>query len=84
MTNNTPEVTEVTENIKKIIELKYSIYTEIYSHENEIKRLKNRLQEIKNKLMELCTHEWTYEHYSGMYDKSDKVCRLCESRIYRF
>ena len=81
MTNNTPEVTE---NIKKLLELKYSVYTEMYSHENEIKRLKNRLQEIENKLMGLCTHKWEYEHYSGMYDKPDKVCMLCESRIYRF
>jgi len=78
---NTPEVTE---NINKLLELKHSVYTEMYSHENEIKRLKNRLQEIENKLMGLCTHEWEYEHYSGMYDKPDKVCRLCESRIYRF
>ena len=34
---NTPEVTE---NINKLLELKHSVYTEMYSHENEIKRLK--------------------------------------------
>lgn len=75
---------EVTENISKLLELKKNVYEEIYSHEKEISRMKKRLEEIENILMRVCVHSWEYDHCYGMYDKPDKVCKLCESRIYRF
>lgn len=73
---------EAKENIQKLIELKKLIYKEIYSHEDEIKQLKNRLYQIENIIMGMCTHEWEYEWCNGMYDKSEKVCKFCESRIF--
>jgi hypothetical protein len=75
---------EVSENIKKLLELKNSTYNEIYSQENEIKRLKKTLEQIEYKLMDICAHQWEYDSCYGMYEKPDKVCKLCESRIYRF
>ncbi len=79
-----PNNPEVTKNIAKLLELKNSTYKEIYAHENEITRLKNTIRQIEDKIMGICDHQWEYDHYTGMYDKPDKVCKLCESRIYRF
>ncbi len=79
-----PNSSETDENIQKLIKLKQSFYKEIYSHEEEIKRLKKKIDEIEDKIMGMCAHEWEYEHYYGMYDKPDKVCKFCDSRIYRF
>jgi len=80
-TSNTPETTE---QIIKLLELKRSVYQEIYNAEKEISRLKERIDQLENMLKGLCDHEWEYEHCSGMYEKPDKVCRLCDSRIIRF
>jgi len=75
---------ETTQEIVKLLELKNSVFQEIYNAEKEITRLKKTIDQLENMLMGLCDHEWEYEHYSGMYDKPDKVCRLCSSRIIRF
>jgi chromosome segregation ATPase len=75
---------ETTEQIVKLLELKTSVYQEIYNAEKEISRLKKTIDKLEKTLMDLCDHEWEYEHYSGMYDKPDKVCKLCHSRIIRF
>ncbi len=75
---------ETTSHIAKLSELKKSIYQEIYSTEKEIIRLKKKIDQIEDILMGLCDHEWEFEDYCGMYDKPDKICRLCNSRIVRF
>ena len=60
-------------------------YHEIFELENEIKKLKNRIDNIENKIIGLCAHEWEYDDCCyGMYEKPDKICKLCESRIIRF
>jgi len=80
-TSNTPETTK---QIIKLLELKKSVFQEICQADKEISRLKKRKDELENMLKSLCDHEWEYEDYSGMYNKPDKVCRLCDSRIVRF
>ena len=84
MKKNSTTSSEKTDNIIQLIELKHSIYKEINILEEDIKRFKNRLKQIEKILFGLCNHEWEYDDYCGMYDKPDKVCRLCESRIIRF
>lgn len=79
--SNSPETTE---NIKMLLEMKHTTHKEMYDLENEIKILKNRIHLIENKLMNICVHKWEYDDCYGMYDKPDKICKLCDSRIIRF
>lgn len=73
----------VTNNIIKLLNLKRSMYQEIYSAEKQISRFKKSIDQIENILMDLCEHQWEYEYCSGPYDKPDKICKLCDSRIIR-
>ena len=86
MTNmgKTTNTEETSCNIKKYQEMKNSAYNEIYNLEKEIKMLKQRIEKIENILMGICDHEWTYDQCYGMYEKPDKICKLCDSRIIRF
>lgn len=84
VTKDKSNSSEVTIHIAKLLDLKRSIYQEIYGAEREIARLKKSIDQIEDMLMNLCAHEWEYEDYCGMYDKPDKVCKFCSSRIVRF
>jgi DNA repair exonuclease SbcCD ATPase subunit len=84
MSNQNSNSVDLTKQINQLVNFKKSIYREIYSNEEEIKRLKKKINEIEKLLMGLCNHSWEYENYAGMYDKPDKICKFCDSRIVRF
>ena len=90
---------EITENIKKLFlnpkksdlqNIKnisnFKSCHEIFSNYSQINfsKVEKRINSIEDKLMEICEHKWEYDCNYGMYDKPDKICRLCESRIIRF
>lgn len=70
--------------IAKLLDLKKSFYSQISETENELSRLQTKLQDLKDLLMSVCKHEWTYDECCSLYEKPDKICKLCESRIIRF
>jgi esterase/lipase len=70
--------------IKQLTDLKSDKYKEIRELENLIKLANKKIDEIEKTLLTICTHNWEYEHCYGMYEKPDKVCTICDSRIVRF
>ena len=72
------------ENIKELVNLKSDIYKHINELEKFIISEKKRINDIEVKLMAMCKHKWELENYYGVYEKPDKICNKCGSRIIRY
>lgn len=78
---NNENTDDVKQKIKQLLELKQKTYKTIINLNSEIENNKKIINNIEAELMYICSHEWCFEDYRAMYEKPDKICKLCKSRI---
>jgi hypothetical protein len=70
--------------IKELLDLISNEYRNITDLKKQITLANTKIEQMEKILLKICNHKWEYDNCYGMYEKPDKICRICNSRKVRF